>query len=151
MNEYAREYAKIELRARRRASFLLTYAPWIVLLTAGAIFGRVWSQTQALRLVEELASLKQEERELLLQRDEHERALVQLSTRARIAVVAREELGMEYPASTDVVLLPVAAPAEEHASAAPRRLERPATGLLAFLQDRLRGIVSRDAYAFGAM
>ena len=151
MNEYVREYAKIERRARRRGNFLLTYAPWLVLLAGGAIFGRVWNQTQAVRLVEELAELKQEERELLLAQEEHRRAIVALGTRERIADVARRDLEMDYPAEGDVVFLPVAGAPEAPDAPPARRLARPESGLAAFLKSRLRGAAHREAYALDTM
>lgn len=151
MNEYAREYARIESRARRRGSFLLTYAPWIVLIAAGSIFGRVWNQTQAVRLIDELAGLKREERELLREREEHARSLVRLTTRERIAQVARDGLGMEYPAEDEIVFLPVAGGREVPPPAGPRRLDRPDEGILDFVRERLRGIVSQEAYALERM
>lgn len=151
MNEYVREYTKIESRARRRGSFLLNYAPWLVLLTAAAIFGRVWNQAQAVRLVEELAELRQEEHELLLARAEHERALVRLSTRERLAQVARRELRMDYPSEREVVFLAVPAPPEPRERRMPRRVERPESGFAGFLKDRLRGVVHREAYALSTM
>lgn len=151
MNEYVREYAKVERRARRRGSFLVTYAPWLVLLAAGSIFGRVWTQTQAVTLVEELARLKLEERETLLEQEERARALVGLATRQRIAHVARQRLGMDYPAQGEVVFLPVPAAAEPPAPARPRRIEPPENGLVAFLRGRLQGLVNQDAYALSTM
>jgi hypothetical protein len=151
MNEYVREYAKIEKRARRRGNFLLTYAPWLVLLTAAAIFGRVWTQTQAVRLVEQLGELKQEERDLRLAREEHERALVRLTTRPRLARVARERLGMDYPDEQEVVFLPVAASPERVPPPAPPRAEPAESGFVAFLKSRLQGVVGGEAYALDAM
>ena len=151
MNEYVREYAKIETRARRRGSFVLTYAPWVVLLAAGAIFGRVWNQTQAVRLVEELTRLKQEERELLLAQEDHQRELIRLTTRERISQVAREDLRMDYPAEQEIVFLPVAAATESPERPRARRLERPESGFVTFFKNRLRGIVNQDAYALGTM
>ena len=151
MNEYVREYAKIENRARRRGSFLLTYAPWLVLLAVASIFGRVWNQTQAVRLLEELAALKAQERELLLVREDHERAVVRLTTRERVARLARRQLSMDYPAERDVVFLPVAGAPETPPRPAARRPARPETGFAAFLKSRLRGVVNREAYALGTM
>jgi cell division protein FtsL len=151
MNEYVREYVKIETQARRRGNFLLTYGPWVLLLAALAIFGRVWTQTQALRLVEELTRLKQEERELTLAREEHKRVLVQLTTRERISAVAREDLHMEYPAEGEVTFLPVAVAPEPREEAVPRRLRRPESGLAGFVQEHLRGVVNQEAYALSTM
>jgi cell division protein FtsL len=151
MNEYVREYTAIESRARRRGNFLLTYAPWLLLLAAAAIFGRVWNQTQAVRLVDELSLLKAEEREQLLIKEEHQRALTRLTTRERIAQVAREQLGMGYPSEQEVVFLPVPAAAEKAVPAPRPRLEQPASGFEAFLKERLRGIVNREAYALSTM
>lgn len=151
MNEYVREYAKIENRARRRGSFLLTYAPWIALLAALSIFGRVWSQTNAVRLVEEVARLSSEERELLLAQEEHKRTLVRLSSRERIASFARERLKMDYPGEEEVAFLPVAAPTETVEPPGPIRVERPEKSLMTFLERRLRGAVDQQAYARSSM
>jgi cell division protein FtsL len=151
MNEYVREYAKIEKRARRRGSFVLTYGPWVLLLVGGSIFGRVWTQTQAVRLVQELTRLKQQERELVLGQEEQKRALVSLTTRERIARVARTELEMDYPAEGEVVFLPVAASPEASAPLAPRRLDQPESGFAAFLKEHLRGVVNQEAYALSTM
>jgi cell division protein FtsL len=151
MNEYVREYVKIESRARRRGNFALTYGPWVLLLAAASIFGRVWTQTQAVRLVEELTRLKQEERELTLAQDDHERALVRLSTRERIAQVARESLRMDYPAEGEVVFLPVAASPEPPEAEDPRHAALSERGLADFLKAQLRGAVNREAYALSTM
>jgi len=151
MNEYVREYVKIESRARRRGNFLLTYGPWVLLLAALSIFGRVWTQTQGVRLVEELTQLKQQERELALTLEEHERAVVQLTTRERISAVAREGLHMDYPAEGEVTFLPVAVPPEPRADAIPARLPRPASGLAGFVREHLRGVINQEAYALSTM
>ncbi len=151
MNEYVREYVKIETRARRRGNFVLTYGPWVLLLAAASIFGRVWTQTQAVRLVEELTRLKQEERELAVAQEDHKRALVRLSTRERIALMARESLHMDYPAEGEVLFLPVAASPEPGPDVRPRRLERPESGLASFLKEHLRGAVNQEAYALSTM
>ncbi|MFN2431910.1 MAG: hypothetical protein ABR599_03670 [Gemmatimonadota bacterium] len=151
MNEYVREYAKVERRARRRGSFVLVYVPCLVLVAAAAIFGRVWTQTQAVARIEELTALQDEERELRLVQQEHGRALVGLTTRERLAGFARERLGMEYPAERDVVFLPVAGAPEAAEPLPPRRLEPPSSGLVAFVEEHLRGLVNRDAYALSTM
>jgi cell division protein FtsL len=151
MNEYVREYVKIETRARRRGNFLLTYGPWVLLLAAVSIFGRVWTQTQAVRLVEELTRLKQEERELNLAQEEHNRVLVRLTTRERIAQVARESLSMDYPAEGEVMFLAVPASPEPRKDARPRRLRQPESGLAGFLEEHLRGAVNQEAYALSTM
>ncbi len=151
MNEYVREYAKVERRALRRGRFLVTYAPWLVLLAAASIFGRVWTQTQAVRLVDEVTRMKAEERETLLAREERERRLVGLTTRERIADVAREELRMDYPTEGEVVFLPVPAAAQPAAAARPRRIAPRENGLVAFLRGRLQGLVNQDAYALSTM
>ncbi|MBA2565405.1 MAG: septum formation initiator family protein [Gemmatimonadetes bacterium] len=151
MNEYVRAYTRIESRAERRGSFARLYAPWLVLLTAAAIFGRVWNQTQAVRLADELTRLQTEERELLQTREEHERALIGLTTRERIARVAREDLGMSYPSEQEIVFLAVPGNAAVAEQEAPRRVERPPGGFVEFLAERLRGVVNREAYALSTM
>jgi cell division protein FtsL len=151
MNEYVREYVKIETRARRRGSFVLTYGPWVLVVAAGSIFGRVWTQTQAVRLVEELAVLAREERELTLAEEEHKRARVALTTRERIAQVARQDLRMDYPDEAEVVFLPVDASPEAPEAPRPHRPRPPDGGLAAFLKEHLRGVVNQEAYALDTM
>lgn len=149
MNEYVREYAKVERRARRRGSFLLVYAPWVVLLAGAAVFGRIWTQTQAVALVGELAALQAQARELATAQAEHQRTVVGLSTRGRLARIAREDLGMSYPDQREVVFLPVPGAGATEPAVEARRLAPEPGGLAARLQERLRGLVSRDAYALG--
>lgn len=151
MNEYVREYAKVERRARRRGSFLLIYAPWLLVAAVGAIFGRVWTQTRAVELVEEVATLRAQERELQTTNDELGRSLVELTTRERVSRAARESLQMVYPREDQVVFLQVEAPPEPQERTQPRRLAPAPTGLAAFVRERVRGLVNRDAYALGAM
>jgi hypothetical protein len=149
MNEYARAYARVERRARRRGSFVLNYVPWLLALAAAAIFGRVWTQARAVELVEEIAALGAEERELALAGEDARRRLVALTTRERISREARERLGMTYPDESDVVFLPVAASPEPARRPQPGDPAAP-PGLAGFLEERLRGLVSEEAYALGA-
>ena len=122
-----------------------------MLLSALAIFGRVWNQTQAVRLVDELAALKKGERELVLEQEEQRRELLRLTTRERVAEVARHQLRMEYPTENEVVFLAVPGVAEAEVRSAPRRDSAPDEGFTAFFRKRLRGVVSREAYAISTM
>lgn len=148
MNEYANAYARVERRARRRGSFVLNYVPWLLALAAAAIFGRVWTQARAVELVEEIAALSDEGRELSLAGEESRHRVVALTTRERIAREARTRLGMSYPDESDVVFLPVAASPEPAQRPTPGEPAGP-PGLAGFLEERLRGLVNEEAYALG--
>ena len=117
MNVYVREYQKIEHRTRRRDSFALRYLPFLLLIAAAVVVGKIYVQSVALEWSRQVVAMQQEARDLELQNEDLVRSIAALTTRERVTRDAAGELGMIAPSGEEVVWLPVVEPSGGAAAA----------------------------------
>jgi len=86
----------------------LRLAGWLLLLL-GALSLTVWRQTRGVALQKEIRALEAERAIAESERMTLATRIQELRSRARILRVARDRLGMQLPADSQVVLVPVAA------------------------------------------
>lgn len=76
----------------------------------------VWRQSEALSMLRELEAVQQERVVEEARRSSLARRVEELESRARVSTVARERLGMRVPTGSELVILPLIAPAATYAS-----------------------------------
>lgn len=101
-------------RPPRRGRAIPRVAAW-VLLMLGALSLVVWRQTRGASLAGELRALETERSAAEAERLELVARIQRLQSRARIARVAGERLGLHLPSEEEIVLLAIPAmpPADE--------------------------------------
>lgn len=95
-------------RPRRRGRAIPRVAAWVFLML-GALSLVVWRQTRGAALAEELRALETERSAAEAERLELVAQIQRLQSRARIARVARERLGLHLPSEEEIVLLAIPA------------------------------------------
>lgn len=83
---------------------------WLLLLL-GSLSLVTWRQTRGLALERQLRELETERAMREAERVELTREIERLRSRSRIVQVARDRLGMHLPQDSEIVFLPVGAPA----------------------------------------